>query len=332
MPPLGCLEVTADAPWAHGELCDVTLYLEPATTDAVADAADRLVQQRLSGEKPAYLTAEQARDLVSPAAGARESVVAALQRAGVDHVHAVGHRAVHAQGRWEDLEKVLTVSRVRFRTRDGVLLGRDGPITLTDEALGSVGAVFGIDNRRAVSSYVIISHVIISHVIISHVIISHVIISHAIKDRLVTPDATDYSALLADMDKAKSQKDRRWFTPDEIAERYGFPDGTGAGVKVAVLAFSGALGGTDQVVMGGYHEEALRRYWRGELGLSSSPTLRSAVVRGPGNWPSDGRDTGEGIDFTHEVMLDLSVVGALVPDADITVWFTEPTEQGFVDA
>ena len=56
------------------------------------------------------------------------------------------------------------------------------------------------------------------------------------------------------------------------------------------------------------------------------------MVRGPGNWPSDGEDADNSIDFTDEVMLDLSVVGALAPEAEISVYFTEPTEQGFVDA
>jgi len=248
----------------------------------------------------------------------------------------VGRRAVHVQDRWEDLDDLLSVERMRFRTPDGVLVGRAGPITLTDPALDPVVAVFGLDNRRAVSSYVIKSHVIKSHVIKSHVIKSHVIKSHVIKSHVIKSHVIkSHGDLGVEMEEAISDLEREWFTPAEIADWYDFPPGTGAGVRIGVLAFSGTLGGTNQVVMGGYHEEPLTKYWREELRLPTSPTIQSVVVRGPGNWPSDGSDSddaGRGVDFTDEVMLDLSVVGALAPESGITVYFTEPTEQGFVDA
>ena len=132
------------------------------------------------------------------------------------------------------------------------------------------------------------------------------------------------------MDESKAERTASGSVPAEVADWYDFPEGTGKGVRVAVLAFSGTLGGTDQVVMGGYDVEALTRYWLEELRQTAAPTLQDRVVRGPGNWPSGG--DVDGTDFTDEVMLDLSVVGALAPEAEVTVWFTEPTEQGFVDA
>ena len=345
--PIDCLDATADVPAEEGSSCDVTLYLRPSRgADRLAQAADRLVADRLAGGAVVHLSAPEAADLVRPDKAEQDALVAALSAAGVPHVHAVGIRAIHVQGRWEDLGKVLSVDRVRYRTPGGVVVGRAGPIML-DDAMEPVVAVFGLDNRRALSSYVIKSHVIKSHVIKSHVIKSHtdsqVIKSHAIKSHVIKSHVIkshvikshgdkSHDALRGEMAEAINDPDRGWFTPAEIADWYDFPDGTGAGVRVGVLAFSGALGGTDQVVMGGYHVDPLVRYWRDELGLASSPTLTDVVVRGPGNWPSDGEDSADSVDFTDEVMLDLSVVGALAPESDVTVYFTEPTEQGFVDA
>ncbi len=351
--PIDCLDATADVPVEDGSTCDLTLYLRPSGGAArVADEASRLVGERLAGRAVAHLSSTDLAELVRPDSAEQDAVVAALRAAGVPHVHPVGLRAVHVQGRWEDLGKVLSVDRMRYRTPDGVLVGRVGPIQV-DDALEPVVAVFGLDNRRAVSSYVIKSHVIKSHVIKSHVIKSHVIKSHVIKSHVIKSHVIkshvikshvikshvikshgdkSHDALRTEMADAMADPEREWFTPKEIADWYDFPDGTGAGVRVGVLAFSGALGGTDQVVMGGYHLEPLVRYWHDELGLTSSPTLTDVVVRGPGNWPSDGEDSDNSIDFTDEVMLDLSVVGALAPQSDIAVYFTEPTEQGFVDA
>ncbi len=175
-PPLGCLDATVDVPWAGGSTCDLTLYLRPAGgAERVTEAASRLVEERLAGGTAAHLSSAEAEDLVRPHAHETEAVVRALKDHGIAHVHAVGRRAVHVQGRWEDLDDLLSVERMRFRTAAGILVGRAGPITLTDPALDPVVAVFGLDNRRAVSSYVIKSHVIKSHVIKSHVIKSHVI-------------------------------------------------------------------------------------------------------------------------------------------------------------
>ena len=351
--PIDCLDATSDVPAEEGSTCDLTLYLRPAGgADRVTDAASRMVEDRLTGREIAHLTAPEAAELVRPDSDERTAVVAALHKAGVTHAHAVGLRAIHVQARWEDLGKVLSIDRMRFRTPGGVLVGRVGPITV-DDALEPVVAVFGLDNRRAVSSYVIKSHVIKSHVIKSHVIKSHVIKSHVIKSHVIKSHVIkshvikshvikshvikshgdkSHEALRTEMVDAMADPEREWFTPEEIADRYDFPEGTGAGVRVGVLAFSGALGGTDQVVMGGYDRDLLVRYWRDELGLPKWPTLTDVVVRGPGNWPSDGEDADDSVDFTDEVMLDLSLVGALAPQADISVYFTEPTEQGFVDA
>ena len=309
--PLHCLEESATGPWPDDWPCDVTLYLRAGNhRGLVQGAASHHMQQRLAGRSDvSHLSREELATLVEPDAEDRDKVVSAFRDADIDHVHAVGMRAVHVQATWGALSRLVSVQRRRYRTRDGVVVGRAGPIRLEHPDLDPVVAVFGLDNRRALSPYVIKSHVIKSHVIKSHVIKSH-------------------GDLAAEWAQTTGQT-RTWFTPEDVAAWYDFPPGTGEGGHVGVLAFSGQLGGTDQLVTGGYDKEALDTFFGRELGLSPLPSIAAHRIRGPGNWPGDGSDPS---DFTDEVMLDLSVVGALAPGARITVYFSEPTEQGFVDA
>lgn len=300
-PPLRCLEESTTHEWPEDWPCDLTLYLRPAKEGAQRQAGGGVAGDHLSREQLAAAVAPDEADL--------GRVVRAFHGAGIGHAHPVGMRAVHVQARWADLRDLLSVQRRRYRTPDGVVVGRSGPIRVDHPDLDPVVAVFGLDNRRALSPYVIKSHVIKSHVIKSHVIKSHGDL------------AGEWSLTVA--------QPRTWFTPQEVADWYDFPPETGATSHVGVLAFSGQLGGTDQLVTGGYDEESLDMFFEQELGLSPRPSIAAHRIRGPGNWPGDG---GHGLDFTDEVMLDLSVVGALAPGARITVYFSEPTEQGFVDA
>jgi kumamolisin len=260
------------------------------------------------------LTREELERLVQPDKAERQAVVRAFRDAGIDHAHTVGMRAVHVQARWGQLKQLISIDQCRYRGRDGVVVGRRGRIVLDDPALSPVVAVFGLDNRRTLSPYVIKSHVIKSHVIKSHVIKSHVAGS---------PERAAVMALASDGPA------RAWWSPREVADRYAFPEAVGAGCRVGLLAFSGQLGGTGQMVAGGYRREVLETYFAEEAATGAAPRIADAVVRGPGNWPADG---STGSEFTDELMLDLSVLGALAPGADVTVYFSEPTEQGFVDA
>lgn len=310
LPPLHSVEVSEPASWPDDWMCDVTLYLAPgAGQPALQEYAGRLLASRLGA---GHLSRAELEELVRPDKSVRKDVVEVLRGAHVEHAHQVGMRAVHARARWAELQKLIMVDQRRYRTPDGLVVGRSGCVRVVDD-LAAVVAVFGLDNRRALSPYVIKSHVIKSHVIKSHVIKSHAAAS---------PERAQAMAL------SRAGTDH-WFTPGEIAEWYRFPAGTGRGCRIGLLAFSGQLGGTDHMVAGGYRADLLRTFFAEELAMGPGPTITAERIRGPGNWPADGGDDSE---FTDEVMLDLSVVGALAPDADITVYFTEPTEQGFVDA
>jgi kumamolisin len=120
------------------------------------------------------------------------------------------------------------------------------------------------------------------------------------------------------------------FFPGQVAALYDFPsEYAGEGQNIAVFAFNGG-GSADP--RGGYSEAALKTYFENALG-GQMPSFTPVVVQGPGNAP--GPDTPQSSrrgDSTGEVMLDLCVVGALVPAAKIFVYFTEFSAQGWSEA
>ncbi len=119
------------------------------------------------------------------------------------------------------------------------------------------------------------------------------------------------------------------FLPTDLAGLYDFPDGfDGSGEIIAILAFNGTLGEGGPASLGGYKPATVKSYFKSTLKLSP-PDIADVVVHGPGNSPGDGSDQ---TDATDEVLLDICVAGALAPKAKLVMYFTEFTEQGWVDA
>jgi kumamolisin len=104
------------------------------------------------------------------------------------------------------------------------------------------------------------------------------------------------------------------FTPTQIAALYGFPAGTGAGQCVALIELGG-----------GFRPADLDTYFQG-LGVGS-PTVTAVSVDHAQNTPTGDANGPDG-----EVMLDIEVVGAIVPQATIAVYFAPNTDAGFLDA
>ena len=119
------------------------------------------------------------------------------------------------------------------------------------------------------------------------------------------------------------------FFPRDVAQLYGYPDTfTGSGQNVAIFAFNG----TTPDPRGGYKLSALKNYFEKLLG-GKTPTIKDVVVQGPGNDPGPDTPASERRgDATGEVMLDMCVVGSVAPGANIFMYFTEFTSQGWVDA
>jgi kumamolisin len=104
------------------------------------------------------------------------------------------------------------------------------------------------------------------------------------------------------------------FTPTQVASLYGFPAATGAGQCVGLIELGG-----------GFRPADLETYFKG-LGVGS-PTVTAVSVDHAQNSPTGDANGPDG-----EVMLDIEVVGAIVPQAAIAVYFAPNTDAGFLDA
>jgi kumamolisin len=105
------------------------------------------------------------------------------------------------------------------------------------------------------------------------------------------------------------------YTPLQVAQLYNFPSGqNGTGECIGILEFGG-----------GYKTTDLSTYFKG-LKLSA-PSITAVAVNGATNKPDPGANSPD-----TEVMLDIEVSGATAPGANIVVYFSHFTEQGWVDA
>ena len=105
------------------------------------------------------------------------------------------------------------------------------------------------------------------------------------------------------------------YTPDQLGTVYRFPaDTDGSGQTVAIIELGG-----------GFVPGDLDAYFSG-LGIPG-PKVTAVGVDGGSNTPEGDASGADG-----EVMLDIEVVGALAPKADIVVYFAPNTDAGFVDA
>jgi kumamolisin len=105
------------------------------------------------------------------------------------------------------------------------------------------------------------------------------------------------------------------FTPPQIASLYDFPTGTGQGECVAIIELGG-----------GERTADLTAYFSG-LGIQTAPNITAVSVDHGKNHPTGDPNGPDG-----EVMLDIEVVGAIAPGANIAVYFTPNTDAGFLDA
>lgn len=113
----------------------------------------------------------------------------------------------------------------------------------------------------------------------------------------------------------QSHASGRGFTPDVVAALYDFPPrADGAGEMIALIELGG-----------GYRAGDVETYFNG-LGIAP-PRLTAVAVDGGANTP-----TGDPAGPDGEVMLDIEIVGAIAPKAEIAVYFAPNTDRGFLDA
>jgi kumamolisin len=105
------------------------------------------------------------------------------------------------------------------------------------------------------------------------------------------------------------------FTPLQLASLYDFPIGNGQGECVAIIELGG-----------GERPADLSTYFSG-LGIQTAPNVTAVSVDHGKNQPTGDPNGPDG-----EVMLDIEVVGAIAPGANIAVYFAPNTDAGFLDA
>lgn len=104
------------------------------------------------------------------------------------------------------------------------------------------------------------------------------------------------------------------YTPPQVAQLYNFPtklDGSGQSIAIIELG-------------GGYRQEDLDAYFK-DLNIPQPKVVSVSVDQGS-NSPSTA-NSADG-----EVQLDIQVVGAIAPGAQIVVYFAPNSDQGFIDA
>jgi kumamolisin len=105
------------------------------------------------------------------------------------------------------------------------------------------------------------------------------------------------------------------YTPNLVARLYDYPLSDGAGQTVGIIELGG-----------GYTAADLTAYFQ-QLGLKQPPSVVAVGVDSASNQPAGDPNSADG-----EVLLDIEVIGAIAPAANIVVYFGPNTDQGFLDA
>jgi kumamolisin len=209
-------------------------------------------------------------------------------------------RRVQVEGTIQNVERAFSLELNEYQhPQDGQYRGREGDVHVPSELFGIVDGVFGLDTRRVGRP------------------------RRRTTQRRVSLDSASLQNKLSNPFPGS-------FFPPEVAQLYSYPANLdGSKQNIAIFAFNGA-GSPDP--RGGYSPAALATYFEKVLG-GKTPTITDVVVQGPGNDPGpDTEASDQQGDSTGEVMLDMCVVGSVAPGANIFMYFTEFTSQGWLDA
>jgi kumamolisin len=106
---------------------------------------------------------------------------------------------------------------------------------------------------------------------------------------------------------------RPWYLPQELAAAYGFPGNDGSGQTIGIIELGGQYIASDLELFGQL------------AGLAKLPTVN--VI----NAETVTAEMHDNADMIGEVMLDIEVAAAVCPGATLAVYFSNFTEQGWVD-
>jgi len=185
-------------------------------------------------------------------------------------------RTVKLSGTAQAFNQAFGASLRRYEHSSGTYRCRTGSLTIPTDLESVIEGVFGLDNR---------------------------------------PQAKAHFRLRKDNPRVRPRAVADSFSPVQVAQAYGFPEGaTGAGQCIAVIELGG-----------GYNNSDLDSFFR-NLGITT-PKVSAVPVDGGSNSPSGDASGADG-----EVELDIEVAGAVAPAAQIAGYFAPNTDQGFIDA
>ncbi len=272
--------------------------LTKASKIATALPADR---QYLNDQEFDAVYGADPKDLESVAAWAKQNKLSVVETNA-------SQKRVTVEGTITDINNAFNVKLDEYEHPEfGHFRGRQGKVYVPSDLYGIVEGVFGLDTRPIGKS-------------------------HRRQGRGSAAWEEFVSAGKTGEKKSPSKLTNKWpgtFFPPQVASLYNYPSGSdGSGQNVAIFAFNGD--GKDG--RGGYKPASLKTYFENVLGLKT-PKITDVVVHGQGNVPGpDTNASANNGDSTGEVMLDMCVVGSVAPGANIYMYFTEFTSQGWVDA
>lgn len=185
----------------------------------------------------------------------------------------VATRTVRLRGSVAQLEDAFHTKLFDYAHGAARYRGRIGALHTPPSLAGIVEAVFGLDDRRVAA-------------------------------RRRQPSRTNSRPVEAAILDA-------WYTPAELAKRYRFPVGAGAGQTVALIEFGG-----------GYFPGDLKKFCK-RVDVPA-PKVTTVSIGGASTARRDGDE--------REVMLDAEVIAGVCPKASIVLYFAPWTEQGWISA
>lgn len=272
--------ILGDAP--PSEQIQVLVQLRRPNAAALDARLSGFAQPHAAGTPPpAPLTREQWAAQFGASADDIQAVQAFAQHHGLQVTHVNGAAAtITLAGSVEQFCRAFDTHLHRVAHGDCEYRGRSGPLRLPDSLKDVVVAVLGLDSRPQVEPHF----------------------------RFVPMPPSPVSIRPARAAPAAS------YTPVQLAQLYGFPQGDGAGQCIALIELGG-----------GYREDDLRVYFQ-EVGVAMPKIVDVPVGQGA-NRPSGDPSGPDG-----EVVLDIEVAGAAAPGATLAVYFAPNTDAGFVQA
>lgn len=203
------------------------------------------------------------------------------------HTPGPERRTIHLSGTVAAMQKAFGTT-LSHTTIDGVTYRvREGSIDLPTELVGPVEAVLGLDNRPQANAHFRVAG---------------------------EQGAAAANAAQAEGFARPHASGNGSFTPVQVGQLYGFPQGTPAtGQTIGIIELGG-----------GFKPADITAYFKA-LG-HPVPKIVTVLVDGAKNAPTNA-NSADG-----EVLLDIEVAAAVAPGATIVVYFTPNTDQGFINA